>query len=381
MKKILSISLIVLLAASCGSNPNRNRKGAPEEAVGLLAAEEVAESPLAALWEAAPASLTEDIVRQLPPELLPEPNDEGMDGITQLLAGGEGNAPGHVDWYAFFGECDVEGINTHAFPRMDGSWLVTCVLGAGCDCYVQDEPMAFNYEGGKLTACPWPFKAPQYADFVNPLVEGLVDAQELAWIKDDWSIHYTFGEKAPNEIEASFLNIDYYNFTSGCRRIIYEWDGNAFQRKEGRYGLIRTNGFGQFSPYGYVEDIPEGYEVKGKGRHQSLVEKKSGETVALFTIDADDAILEIEVISPDFENEYGFYPGQLLSEIDDAWEGYEFTKQDASLRLNGDVVISFLGYNLVVDAKSIEGEPEGADDRFPEWSYLPNARVKSLLIL
>ena len=380
MKRILLSALIILAAVSCGNNP-RKAKGANAEAIALLSEEAVSpEGPLAALWEAAPVSLAEDIVRQLPPELIPAPNNEGKDGITQLLAGAEGNAPGHIDWYEFFGECDVEGINTHAFPRTDGSWLFTYIDGAGCDCYVQGSPMAFNYEGGKLTPCDWPFEEPGYEDFVSPLVEGLVEPEELEWIKDDWSIHYTFGEEGPNSIQATFLNIDYYNFTAGCREILYEWDGSAFQRKDGRYGLIRENGFGQFSPYGYVENIPQGYEVKGKGRHQSLVDKKTGETICLFTIDTDDAIQEIEVVSPEFQNENGFYPGKPLAEIDDEWEGYQLTKQDASLRLNGDVVISFLGANLVVDASFIEGEPEGPEDKYPSWSYLPGACLKSLLI-
>lgn len=378
MKKILFTSLILLVAAACGNNPKKGSKAPAPEA--LMETAEEAASPLAALWEAAPANLAEDIIRQLPPELLPEPNDEGKDGITQLLAGAEGNAPGHINWYEFFGECDVVGIDTHAFPRTDGSWLFTYIDGAGCDCYVQGEPRAFNYAGGKLTPCPWPFEEPKYEDFVNPLVEGLVDDEELAWIKDDWTIHYTFGYSAPNDVQATFLNIDYYNFTEGCRDILYEWDGTSFHRKDGRFGLIRSNGFGQFSPYGYVEDIPEGFSVKGKGKHQSLVDDKTGDTVALFTIDADDAIMEIEVVSPLYENEHGFYPGMPLSEIDQNWEGYEFQTSEAYARLNGDIVISFLGYNLVVDAKDIEGEPEGAEDKLPSWRYKPGARIKSLLI-
>ena len=379
MKQILIASLALLAAVACGSNANRS-KSAGAAATAFMDAEAVAESPVMALFDAAPASLSEDIIRLLPPDLLPEPNDEGKDGVTQLLETTAGNAPGHAEWYESFGECDVVGISTHAFPRTDGSWLFVYVDGAGCDCYVQGDPQAFNYADGKLTPCQWPFKEPVYNDFVNPLVEGLVDPQHLAWIKEDWSVNYSFGEESPNVIRASFLNIDFYNFTSGCRPLYYEWDGESFHRREGRYGLIRDNGFGQFSPYGYVEDIPEGYEVKGKGRHQSLVDQKTGETVCNFLIDADDAILEIEVVSPLFENEYGFYPGEPLAEIDSNWEAWNFQESDAFLRANGDVVISFLGYKLVVDAGDIEGEPEGSDDKYPQWSYKPGATVKSLLI-
>ena len=380
MKRILFVSLIALAAFSCGNNPKKGAKGtAPADAVAALA-EEAPESPVMSLFESAPVSLTEDIIRQLPPELLPEPNNEGQDGVTQMVAASAGNAPGHVDWNEFFGECDVVGINTHAFPRTDGSWLFTYVDGAGCDCYVQGEPRAFNYAGGKLTPCPWPFEQPRYEDFVNPLVEGLVDADELAWIKDDWSIHYAFGVESPSMLRAYFQNIDYYNFTSGCRYIDYEWDGSSFDRKDGRYGLIRTNGFGQFSPYGYVENIPEGFSVKGKGSHQSLVDDTTGETIALFTIDADEAIMAIEVLSPEYENEEHMFPGMPLADIDAQWEGYEFQKSDASIRANGDVVINFLNYNLVVDAKDIEGEPEGPEDKLKVWSYKPYARLKSILV-
>ena len=380
MKHILVCSLALVAVLSCGSPNSRRGQQASGEMAGFMETEMVAESPVMALFEAAPTNLAEDIVRQLPPELLPEPNSEGQDGVTQLLRSTDTSAPGHIDWEAFFGECDVVGINTHAFPRADGSWLFTYVEGAGCDCYVQDEPMAFNYADGKLTLCPWPFKEPEYKDFVNPLVEGLVDAKQLAWIKDDWSIHYDFGDEAPNEMTATFLNIDYYNFTAGCRPIHYVWDGSEFHRTDGRFGLIRENGFAQFSPYGYVEDIPEGFEVKGKGRHRSLLDKKTGETVCNFLIDADDAILEIEVVAPLSEKEHKLYPGELLAEIDQNWSDWNFTESDARLRPSGDVVISFIGSKLVVDAQDIEGEPEGADDIYPQWSYKPGACVKAILI-
>ena len=384
MKHILigSLAILAALTCSCGGNSNRSRSARAAAGVASLVkeAEAGAASPVMSLFDAAPASLAEDIIRQLPPELLPEPNDEGKDGITQLLESTAGNAPAHADWYEFFGECDVVGISTHAFPRKDGSWLFFYVDGAGCDCYVQDEPRAFNYAGGKLTPCEWPIEKLEYSDFVSPLGEGLVEEQELAWIKDDWSINYNFGEPAPNMLRCTFLNIDYYNFTEGCRPICFEWDGSSFQRKDGRYGLIRDNGFAQFSPYGYVEDIPEGFEVKGKGRHQSLVDKNTGETVCNFLIDADDAILEIEVVSPLYDNEHGFYPGQPLEDLEEEWSEWEFMNSEAYLRPNGDVVINFLGYQLLVDAKDIVGEPEGAEDKYPQWSYKPGAKLKGILI-
>lgn len=376
--KQLSILLMAVLLTMCGGNVG---KKAPLQAPSDPIAESVPEidyEALNALVDAAPATLAKDILGQLPPGYLPG----GKEIVDQMIKSSSGEYPYSFDWFEFEGECDVTGIEIHMLPCLDGSWLVTCVTGSGCDCYVQDPPTAFRYRDGILSETQWPLDEPEYEDFASPLVEHLMHGEELTWVKEYWSISYSYDYQNPYLLRAVFNDIDHWEFSEACRPINFYWDGEKFLRHDGRYNLVGYEGssFAGFRPGEELGEAPEGYAFEEEDGFTWLKDLSSGNRVARFLVDPEEGIEEITALSPEFSRSWLFWPGQPIS---NALSVMEATPEDTPACLHGDdeVVLLINDYfRMLVAVADIEGTP-GEDGVYSEWSYNPEGRLLGLLVV
>lgn len=376
--KQIALLLTAVLLSMCGGKVGNTALQAPEDDI-AASVPRIDYEPLDALVEAAPASLLEDILRQLPKNLLPDVG-AGKDPVQALLTReDEPDYPFTISWFQFEGECDVVGIEIQVLPCLDGSWLVTYFAGSGCDCYVQDDPVAFVYRDGRLSECEWPLPELTYEDFATPLVERLESPEALGWVREYWSPSYNFDYANPYLLTAVFNDIDHWMFSAGCRPIEFYWNGKEFLRHDGRYSLVEGDCFAGYRLGEPIdEEVPEGYAFVEDGGFTFLQEQASGRRLARFALQEDGTVREITALQPDMSIYNMLWPGQPLA---DALEAFNTTPPEIRAYTHGkDEVLLCLTeyYHILLSAADIEGEPN-SDCVYPVWSPKPGTRVLGIL--
>ena len=381
MKKtfIYLLAATALLLTACIHNGRKKSAGpVPADSAGTTALTPASELPIP------DEALLQDIVMQLPAELLPA--IDGEDGVQLLLDPENRSESGMIDWHLYEGECNHYNTNIRALPRQDGSWLVLFLSGCGCDCFVQNTQRAFDYRDGKLSPAEWPFSHPGFAEFSGPLVEGLFDETTLGRIRDEWNINYYFGYDldAPITLIAELNAIDYGEFCLQCRSISYLWDGEGFVRKDGGYRLISPEAFGPYVLGEALPDTPAGFQLKDGGTGVDFVLSESGKAgkVAQITLDQPGgSIRSIEIFSPAYELQSsldGITVGIPVSRVletgaPQSWKAY---KKD------GRAIIQIWNHFYTTGKDQIEGEAQGPQGHIDgSWSHKPDATVQSILII
>lgn len=341
MKRIALI-LSAVLIAMCSGNGLR----APEDSI-AASVPVVDTETLRALSDAAPEDLLEDILRQLPKAL--QPREDAPDTLTEL----------------------------HVLPCRDHSFLVlrTCCHGAFFE--DQDAPLAFTWRDGVLASCDWPLPELAYEDFVSPLAIG----REAPGLREEWGPVFHYNSET-FVLTASFneINAPQTGFETACRPVEFYWNGESFQRHDGRYALIGSESFASFCLGEKLpETVPEGYRYGKSGKYMFLQENASGRRIVRLGLAEDETLGEIVVLQPEFMDEDGIlWPGRSLEEV---MAVLRTTPAETPAFLNGkgEVVLVLNDCFLVlVSADDLVGTPD-SEGYYLDWSFRPGTLLAGVL--
>lgn len=357
-------------------------------------------------WKNEDFPLLEEILRQFPEDCLPMPGEEGVQEILQF--GDKERFPGNISWYCQE-KSPLEMMEIRLFPCKDGSWLIPLLSWQMEYEYVKDEdyiadgeyyiplpPRFFRYRDGKLTEEECPLEELGYKDFANGLSESLWLTEE-EWVKkgeyrDIWvdpasvrennRVGYQFSSRTNNTIEANLYSQDgwpLYGSDNHMRTVSFHWDGERFIRKNGKFPVTTLGSFGPFRLHEKPVEAPRGFSLVSMGDKCRLKDEGTGETVAVLSLGEDGRIREIEVLSAQYPDLLGNYPGMRLKEITrrQKFKSY-LTRLNA--RGNDEVLLWIDGKSFVFPRTALRAGTADGNGAFTNWALPYGSRIKSYLI-